>query len=290
MSGLANEIKIITKGSLEYPNRLREIPSAPAQLYYAGDISLLKRESVAVVGSRKYTMYGKNVALMIGRRLAECGVPVVSGLAYGIDAFAHQGALENGGRIIGVLASGILKMTPRRNHDLMMKGLEAGGLVVSEYPPDEDAMPYTFPLRNRIISGLGTRTVVVEANFNSGALITAQYSIDQGRQVYAVPGNINSQFSMGSNLLIRDGATPLVIIDDVIRDLGIDPHERKTASEELRPDEMLVYEAVSRNDGITPDMIAGETGMKIALVCSITTVLEIKGLVETCGGKIYLAK
>lgn len=284
------KIQRIDIKSSEFPPRLREIPDPPEQLYCLGDISLLHRDSVSVVGSRKYTVYGKTVAMMIGRRLAECGIPVVSGLAYGIDAFSHEGALGSGGRTIGVLASGIRRMGPRKNLDLMHKGIEQGGLVVSEYPPDQEARVYTFPERNRIISGLGSRVVVVEANFNSGALITAQHAIAQGRPVYAVPGNINSQFSMGSNLLIRDGAAPLVIIDDLIRDMGIDPVRAASEDLNLGEDERRVYDAVRRNDGGTVDAIAMSAGMSIALVNSILTILEVKGILETCSGKIYLAK
>lgn len=284
------KIQKIDIGSSDYPPRLREIPCPPQQLYCAGDISLMDKVSAAVVGSRKYTVYGKTVALLLGRRLGECGIPVVSGLAYGIDAFAHQGALEKGGKTIGVLASGIHKMSPRRNYELMMQGLEKGGLVVSEYPPDQDAAKYTYPLRNRIISGLGSCLAVVEAGFKSGSLITAQHANDQGRPVYAVPGNINSQFSAGSNFLIRDGAFPLIVIDDLIRDLGIDPSDAADRLEELGSDEKAIFTSVMRHDGASIDTIVSETGMPAALISSVITVMEIKGLVETYAGKIYLAK
>jgi DNA processing protein len=292
---LLDNIQRIDIQSSEFPPRLREIPDPPQELYCAGDTGLLDAEAVSVVGSRKFTVYGKNVALMIGRRLAECSVPVVSGLAYGIDAFAHEGTLEGGGRIIGVLGSGILRMGPRRNLDLMMKGLENGGLVLSEYPPDTEATRYTFPRRNRLISGLGRCLVVVEANFNSGALITAQHAAAQGRTVYAVPGNINSQFSMGSNLLIRDGAVPLIVIDDLIRDLGIDPSatvsgDCENLPDKLGEDEAAVYRVVVRYNGVRADVIARETGRTAAWVSSVATVMEVKGIVSTCGGKIYLAK
>ena len=283
-------IQRIDINSSDYPIRLREIPDPPGQLYCAGDISLLQSDSVAVVGSRKYTIYGKNVALMLGKRLAECGVPVVSGLAYGIDGFAHEGAVEAGGKIIGVLGSGINRMSPRKNFNLMMKGYSQGGLILSEYEPEEEARSYTFPRRNRIISGLSKAVVVVEASLNSGSLITAQHAAEQGRTVYAVPGNINSQFSIGSNLLIRDGAVPLVIIDEVVRGIGIDPEEIRKALPDLGEDELKIYESLSRRQGATADMIAADCGMSTALVNSIITVMEIKGLTESFAGKIYLAK
>lgn len=290
MKELLANIQIIDMKSSDYPDRLREIPDPPATLYCAGDISLLNSDPVAVVGSRKFTVYGKTVALMIGRRLAECGIPVVSGLAYGIDAFAHQGTLEKGGQAIGVLGSGIDKMTPRRNYDLMIRELNNGGLVLSEYPPGQEGAKYTFPLRNRIISGLSRCVVVVEASFKSGSLITAQHANEQGRPVYAVPGNINSQFSAGSNFLIRDGAIPLIVIDDLIRDMGVDPSRAMPEVDSLGEDEKIIYQSVMRHDGVSVDIISEETGRTPAIISSIITVMEIKGLVETYQGKIYLAK
>lgn len=286
---ITDEIKRIDIGSREYPEFLRDIPDPPKQLYCAGDTSLLHEISVSVVGSRKYTLYGKTVAGMVGRRLGECGVPVVSGLAYGIDAFAHEGALDAGGKVIGVLASGIRKMAPKRNYALMMRGLENGGLVLSEYEPDEPAEKYKYPRRNRIISGLGKCTAVIEANVNSGSLITAQHAMEQGRPVYAVPGNINSQFSIGCNLLIRDGAFPLVVIDDLVRHTGIDPGAASDSVMSLGADERRVYDAAARYNGAPLDRLAEETGMSAGALNAMVTVMEIKGIFSTYAGKVYIA-
>lgn len=282
------KIQRIDIHSSDFPPMLREIPDPPRALYCQGDISLLCADSVSVVGSRKYTMYGKTVAAMIGHRLGECGIPVVSGLAYGIDAFAHEGALDAGGRVIGVLASGLRKMAPKRNLGLMKRGIENGGLVVSEYEPDEPAEKYKYPRRNRIISGLGRCTAVIEASVNSGSLITAQHAMEQGRPVYAVPGNINSQFSIGCNLLIRDGAYPLIVIDDLIRQLGIDPGDTNDSVRRLGPDERKIFNAVQRYNGAVPDRIAEDTGMTPSAVNAIVTIMEIKGIVSTYAGKIYI--
>ena len=284
------KIEKIDFASVEYPEKLRNIPSPPKQLYCAGDVSLLHKKGVGVVGARKHTIYGKNVALMIGRRLAESGVPVVSGLALGIDAFSHEGALEADGRVIGVLGSGINRMGPTRNRDLMMKGLRAGGVVISEYDPDEAATNWTFPERNRIISGLSEAVVVVEAGLNSGSLITAKHAADQGRAIYAVPGNINSQSSIGCNLLIRDGAVPLVIIDDLIRDIGVSSPSGKEASPDLEGDELMIYEAVAGRSGATCEELIAATGMSASLFNSLLTVMEIKGLVESYAGRIYITR
>ena len=283
------DIERIDITSHEYPDLLRDIPDPPKQLYCAGDISLLQEMSVAVVGSRKYTLYGKTVAEMVGRRLGECGIPVVSGLAYGIDAFAHEGALDAGGRVIGVLASGINRMAPKRNYALMMRGLEKGGLVLSEYEPDEPTEKYKYPRRNRIISGLSKCTAVIEANVNSGSLITAQHAMEQGRPVYAVPGNINSQFSIGCNLLIRDGAFPLVVIDDLIRHIGIDPGKTSDPVRQLGADERRVYDAAARYNGAPLDRLAEDTGMSAGSLNALVTVMEIKGIFSTYAGKVYIA-
>ena len=286
---LLNNIVRIDIESPDYPSRLREIPDPPESLYCAGDISLLKTDSVAVVGSRKYTLYGKTVAEMIGRRLGECGITIISGLAYGIDAFSHEGALDAGGKVIGVLGSGIRQMTPKRNWDLMIRGLKNGGLVVSEYEPDVPPDKFRFPRRNRIISGLSKCTAVVEANTNSGSLITAQHAMEQGRPVFAVPGNINSQFSIGCNLLLRDGAFPLVVIDDLVRQMGFEPVSVRDTVRKLGKDERRIYDAVCRYNGAQPDRIAEDTGMSTAAVNSIVTIMEIKGIFSTYAGKIYIA-
>ena len=283
------KIQRIDINSSEFPARLREIPDPPKQLYCMGDISLLHTDSVSVVGSRKYTLYGKTIATMIGKRLGECGIPVVSGLAYGIDAFSHEGALSAGGKIIGVLPGGLNHIVPVRNRDLMMRGIDAGGLAVTEYEPDMHAEKYTYPRRNRIISGLGMCTAVVEANVNSGSLITAQHAMEQGRPVYAVPGNINSQFSIGCNRLLRDGASPLVVIDDLVRCIGMDPAGVNESVSKLGDDEKKIFDAVQKYNGAVPDRIAEDTGMTAASVNALVTVMEIKGIFQTYAGKIYIA-
>ena len=276
--------------SVEYPARLRDIPDPPAQLYCTGNTDLLSERSIGVVGARKNTVYGKNVAIMIGRRLAESGLTVTSGLALGIDGYSHEGALEAGGKVIGVLGSGIDHMTPQRNRGLMMRGLDNGGLVVSEYPPEAEGFRSSFPARNRIISGLSEALVVVEAGLNSGSLITAKCASEQGRTVYAVPGNINSQTSIGCNLLIRDGAVPLIIIDDMIRDIGALPKKTDSLNSDLDSDERMVFDVVRRLSGATMEEIISGTGFSPGLANSLVTVMEIKGVVESYAGRIYLSR
>lgn len=284
------DIQVIDIKSTEYPAKLRDIPNPPKHLYCKGNLALLKAKSVGVVGSRKNTVYGKNVALMIGKRIAETGLTVTSGLAMGIDAFSHEGALEARGSVIGVLGSGINQMGPWKNRDLMKRGLENGGLVVSEYSPDEPAFKGNFPARNRIISGLSEAVVIVEAGLDSGSLITAKHAAEQGRPVYAVPGNINSQSSIGTNLLIRDGATPLVIIDDLIRDIGAEIKPDPERRPDLDEDEEIVFEIVRIMSGPTIEEIIRGTGFDPQTVNSILTIMEIKGIVESYAGRIYISQ
>lgn len=285
----------ITMESDEYPDSLREIQGSPRELYCIGDISLLKTPCAAIVGSRRYTIYGRQTALMIGKMLAGRGITVVSGMAKGIDSFAHQGALsKQEGKTIAVLGTAIGKPYPASNAALMEE-IEEKGLVISEYPPDFPGSQYGFPARNRIISGLSKSVIVVEAGLKSGSLITAQIAGDQGKTVFAVPGNINSQFSIGTNLLIRDGAYPLVVVDDVIREMGVQSLNRGIFGEdeegfpvEMDDDEKKLYSEIRQEQGISPDALSEKVELPISKINGILTVMEIKGAIMMCSGRIFL--
>lgn len=289
------EIIRITMESDEYPDSLREIQGSPRELYCIGDISLLKTPCAAIIGSRRYTIYGRQTALMIGKMLAGRGITVVSGMAKGIDSFAHQGALsKQEGKTIAVLGTAIGKPYPASNAALMEE-IEEKGLVISEYPPDFPGSQYGFPARNRIISGLSKSVIVVEAGLKSGSLITAQIAGDQGKTVFAVPGNINSQFSIGTNLLIRDGAYPLVVVDDVIREMGVQSMNRGTFGEdeegfpvEMDDDEKKLYSEIRQEQGISPDALSEKVELPISKINGILTVMEIKGAIMMCSGRIFL--
>ena len=254
-----------------------------------------KTPCAAIVGSRRYTIYGRQTALMIGKMLAGRGITVVSGMAKGIDSFAHQGALsKQEGKTIAVLGTAIGKPYPASNAALMEE-IEEKGLVISEYPPDFPGSQYGFPARNRIISGLSKSVIVVEAGLKSGSLITAQIAGDQGKTVFAVPGNINSQFSIGTNLLIRDGAYPLVVVDDVIREMGVQSLNRGTFGEdeegfpvEMDDDEKKLYSEIRQEQGISPDALSEKVELPISKINGILTVMEIKGAIMMCSGRIFL--
>ena len=215
-----NGIKKLDITDSEYPEILKLIKDPPTSLYYSGNIELLSNRCISIVGARKATEYGLETAEEMGRKTGEAGLTVVSGMADGIDTAAHRGAINTAGGTIAVLGCGIDMETGERRKRALDR-IRSSGLVISEYPNGYPASKYTFPRRNRIISGLSAATVVVEAGFNSGSLITAELAAEQGRCVYAVPGNIDSGMSLGTNKLIKDGAVPVVSINDILIDAGV---------------------------------------------------------------------
>jgi len=285
-----NRIGQVKIGDPDYPELLNYIGNPPETLYYAGDITLASKPAIAVVGARKATPYGKWAAFGLAKKLSEYGITVVSGMACGIDSFAHKGAVDNGGKTIAVLGCGVDICYPDSNRILREKILEEG-LILSEYEPGVPPLPYRFPMRNRIISGLCIGTVIIEAGLNSGSLITAECAAEQGRNIYALPGNINSMYSFGANKLIKDGATPLIVFDDIIDELGI--RRKNTISKqkcELGRDEKEIFEFVLQSGETTADFICRSTGRPPSDVNAMVTILEMKGLLQTALGKIFIAK
>jgi len=212
-------IEVISRSDGEYPSQLKEISDAPILLYIKGDKGVLKDASMAIVGSRKASVYGTSIAYQFSSRLAEIDFNVISGMARGIDTFAHRGCLKSKGKTVGVLGCGLAVNYPKENKALKEEVCVEGALV-SEFPMETEPLPYNFPRRNRIISGLSLGTIVVEAAQRSGALITADFALEQGREVYAVPGKIDSPCSKGVNDLIKQGAKLITCIEDVIEDLS----------------------------------------------------------------------
>lgn len=274
-----------------YPAQLRLLGSkAPQRLWCAGDVSLLNKRCVAVVGSRKPSHYGKWVAFGAGRLLARNGIVTVSGMAMGCDEEAHKGAIKGEGKTIAVLGCGIDICYPKRSRTIRSDIIK-NGLIITEFPPGTPPRSANFPQRNRIISGLSEITVVAEAALSSGSLITAGCAAEQGREVMAVPGNIANPLAIGCNKLIQDGVTPIVCLEDIIRALGIestaDPSE---ISAELGKDEKIIYEIVRKNTEVSADLIASECGKRVSDVNSLVSIMEIKGFLITSMGKISIAK
>lgn len=273
-----------------YPKSLREIYNPPFLIYMRGNLLSADESAIALVGARKATSYGKWAAHTIASKLAEYGVTVVSGMAYGVDTFAHQGALENGGRTIAVLGCGVDICYPKSNYKLMKQIIEQGA-VISEYDPGTPPLPRYFPARNRIISGLSKGIVIVEAGLKSGSLITAEYALEQGRDVYAIPGNIESIYSQGTNKLIKEGAIPIISIEDFLYELNL-VNSSITLDDkiELGSDERELLESVEKYQSISVDALIYKLRKQPSEVNALLTILEIKGLIKVMSGKIIIAK
>jgi DNA processing protein len=266
-----------------FPRRLAAISDPPPGLFLRGSSlpGLLSEPSVAIVGARCCSDFGAHVARALARELAAAGLVVVSGLARGIDGWAHRGALDAGGVTVAVLGCGIDRDYPRA-HSHLARQVSQSGLLVSEYPPGVAPAPWRFPARNRIVAGLSTATVVVEAREQSGALITADLALEEGRDVLAVPGEITSSLSKGTNALLRLGATPVTSAADVLEALGIDPAVQPTPLTPDGPASAALIALAER--ALTADEVARATGLPAATVAAALTELELAGLVEARAG------
>jgi DNA processing protein len=276
----------------DYPDLLRHIHDPPRRLWVQGDSDLLKRPlPVAVVGARECTAYGEKSAYEISRALAGAGVTVVSGLAFGIDASAHRGALDagkGGGGTIAVLGCGIDLMSPSQNKALKDR-IVAEGVVVTEFPPGTTAAPWTFPKRNRIVSGLSRGVVVVEAGVKSGSLITSDFALQQGRDVFAVPGPITSPMSEGANRLIQNGAKLVLSAKDILDELGAGgqlalPGYLESSSESGEAGTVL--RLLTEGPRHVDDLIAA-SGISVEKMSGVLVDLEIRGRIRALPGGLY---
>ena len=273
----------------DYPEPLRHITDPPPVLFVRGTLLPQDADAVALVGTRRATSYGLAVAERLARELASAGVTVVSGLARGIDTLAHRGAIEAGGRTLAVLANGLDQVYPPGNASLAHRIVEDGaGALVSEFPPGVPPDALNFPRRNRLISGLSRATVIVEAGERSGALITADFALEQGREVFAVPGSILSPLSAGPNTLLKQGATPVTSAQDILDALGTQPLETPLARDvpALAPDEMRVWDALG-GEPRHIDELARALGQAAGELSATLVVLELKGLARQVGAMTY---
>jgi DNA processing protein len=282
---------IIALKDKAYPQALKYIHDPPIVLYSRGKLEQ-DAVCVAIVGSRRASTYGLDMARRISRELAMSAVTVVSGMARGIDSKAHYGALEGKGKTIAVLGCGVDIAYPPENRDLMNKIIESGA-VISEYLPGTQPLPFHFPARNRIISGLSQGVVIVEAGEKSGSLITTDFALEQGRDVFAIPGNINSANSVGTNKLIKDGAKVITNTGDILDELKINHnldfnyrianrmHEMKLSENEKTIAQRLI------NGPAHIDTIARDCGISTQLVSSVLIMLELSGFVEQLPGKYF---
>lgn len=287
-----NDILPLTIYDSAYPSKLKNIYDPPYVIYVKGNKIDFDMPLVSIVGTRRATPYGKWAAHQFARELAKWGVGIISGLALGIDTCGHKGALDGNGYTIGVLGCGLDQYYPASNRALMDKIFERC-CIISEYCLGTPPLKYHFPARNRIVSGLSDGVIVIEAPEKSGALITADFALDQGKDVYALPGNINNIQSKGANKLIRDGARILLEVDDIIENLKyrypIDKvDEKQSIKDDLSDLEMRVFDVIKRNP-INIDLIINETGIKASELNPILTILEIKGYINRMPGKIFTA-
>jgi DNA processing protein len=283
-------ILVLTWEDEAYPRLLKEIEQPPPVLYSRGSLLIEDEWAVAVVGTRRMTSYGRQVVEDIATALAASGVTVVSGLAIGIDTHAHQAALRTGGRTLAVLGSGVDHIYPPSNRRLAEE-IIANGALLSDYPPGTGPDAANFPARNRIISGLARIVVVVEAGETSGALITANFALEQGRDVFAVPGSIYAPQSKGTNRLIQQGATPLLDPQELLAVLNMTMAvEHKTARTVLPsdPTEAAILATLNQEPRHI-DEVQQTTQLPIAQVSAALTMMELKGLVRQVGGMQYVA-
>ncbi|MEZ6131958.1 MAG: DNA-processing protein DprA [Planctomycetaceae bacterium] len=288
-------VTLLQKGRAPYPTGLQQVADSPLLLFCRGDIQPTDELAVAIVGSRRCTAYGRRTAQRLAGSLARAGFTIVSGLARGIDAAAHRGALEAGGRTLAVMATGVKTIYPPEHAELAVEITKQGALV-SEFPLDTQPRPGLFPQRNRIISGLSLGVIVVEANRSSGALYTARHAFEQGREVFALPGQIDSLASEGCHDLIRDGATLIRHVDDVLEELGplstpattaesLTVHDPRELA--LNPQEKDVLNLISTSP-ISIDELIRTSELPMARVLSTLTVLEMKRFVRRLPGSMLV--
>ncbi len=282
-------VRVLTWESDEYPPLLREISEPPPVLYVRGAFTAADAWAIAVVGTRRASVYGKEVTRRLTSALARSGITIVSGLARGIDGVAHRAALDAGGRTIAVLGCGIDHIYPPE-HRSLAREIAARGVLVSDYPLGTPPEGRNFPPRNRIISGLSLGVLVTEAGRRSGALITADFAADQGRDVFAVPGSILAHGSVGTNNLIRDGAKPVLKPEDILEELNLTMVPEYTVARETLPADETEA-AILRHLSAEPlhvDELRQQVGLPIAQVTSTLALLELKGLVRAVGGMMYV--
>ncbi len=285
------EIFQINLSDYDYLRDLPHIPDPPKKLFIRGKLPAKRVKTVAIVGTRKPSAYGREIATKIASECAKNSIVVVSGLALGIDSIAHRAAIDSGGKTIAVLANGVDKIYPRSHEDLGQKILQTNGAILSEYPNNTPARPWQFLARNRIVSGLADAVVIIEAASRSGTLSTANHALDQGKEIFAVPGNITSPLSAGCNQLIKNGANPLTSVEDLLDFLIPDRFEKQTQlfKGDTR-EENVILEFLSKNGTTSSDIIIKQTKLSASEFNQAITMLELEGLVLNNGGEKWSLK
>ena len=285
----AKNIRVMNWEDADYPARLREIAQPPPILYLRGEILEEDAWAVAIVGTRRVTAYGRQVTEEVAAFLAQKGITIVSGLARGVDGIAHQAALKAGGRTIAVLGSGVNRIYPPEHRNLA-QSIEKSGAVISDYAPDTPPEGSNFPPRNRIISGLSMATIIIEAGQTSGALITANFALEQGREIFALPGNIYAPQSKGPNKLIQKGAHPLLQPRDILEVLDLTRITQHKSAQQTLPTDATEIQLLSSlsHEPSHIDEIRAKTGLAVEKVSSTLVMMELKGMVRHVGNMNYV--
>ena len=281
-------VQIVTFVSDAYPDMLKETNSPPIILYCKGDVALLKSTCVAIVGTRRCSKYGKEVTYKFAYEIAQSGLTVVSGLADGVDAEAHKATLDAKGKTIAVLGSGVNNIYPATNTKLAERIIECGGLIASEYKPNETPQTYYFPARNRIVAGLSKGVLITEATEKSGSMHTKDYAIENGRDLYVVPGRITDIYSKGCNKLIKNCQSVMTLSpDEIINAYGKEiRHNEETQVYQGNMDENLIIQVLG-TDEVHYEEILAKTGLEPKTLNTLLMRLEIKGVVKKLAGNFY---
>lgn len=284
------DIKVVTIEDTNYPESLKKVSGAPEVLYYRGDLPKSDENCFAVVGTRRHSSYGQQATLQITGELSDAGLTIVSGMAPGIDTFAHKICIEKKKRTIAVLGTGLDERSiyPQENLQLSRKIIETGGCLISEFPPETHGSKFTFPRRNRIISALSLGVLVVEAKEKSGSLITANYARKQGKKVFAVPGQIFSLNSKGPNGLIKNGAFLVESSKDILNELGLKSFVVNTPQDfgVVTPQELAILTAL-KEEALYIDKIIEKTKLNVSVVSTSLAMMEISGKIRNLGGNTY---
>jgi len=286
----ASGAQALTWESADYPGLLRQIPATPPVLFVRGAFAPVDDWAVAVVGTRRLSAYGRLVTHDLATALARNGITIVSGLARGIDGVAHRAALEADGRTIAVMGCGIDRVYPPEHRDLAHAIVDGHGALVTDFPLGTEPSSINFPARNRLISGLALGVLVIEAGERSGALITARFALEQDRDVFAVPGNVNSPVSVGTNRLIQQGAKLVTRIEDILEELNLRMVTEQQAAQAVLPDSAEEAALLSQlsSQPLHVDDLGRLTGMPSYLVSSTLTLMELKGMVQQVGAMNYV--
>lgn len=282
------KIELIKNSDKEFPQELLSIKDPPKELYIIGNKKLLNKKSIAIVGTRNCTKYGAECAKKIAKDISKKDICIISGMALGIDTFAHSEAIKQNGNTIAVLGGGFDYIYPEENIELFNKIIENNGLVISEYPPKTKAILSKFPYRNRIISGLSMGVLVVEATLGrSGSLVTARYAKEQNKKIFSIPGNINLKTSKGTNWLIKEGAKLVTCAEDILTEFNIKTESIEETEIQIEPEYIELYNQITYMP-VNINIIAKKCKTNISKISQQLLMMELKGYIKSMPGNEYV--